>query len=193
MEGSERLGADPVVAPSMKPGDAGTGSPTSVVAARMERLLRMLLWVGDPGVARSLRSLSDAELKQQPAAIRTAVQALRRKRDPVTFIVQPQYRTSIALVAEAVSEDCLDAVVSALGEAADQPDHEQLLRALEEIRERFPVSTVALMLAYVSLTDMPSSNLCDEILESEERFKVPASIVPPDSGTGPQSRPRHPA
>jgi hypothetical protein len=29
---------------------------------------------------------------------------------------------------------------------------------------------VALMLAYVSVTDMPAADLCDEILASDERF-----------------------
>jgi hypothetical protein len=84
------------------------------------------------------------------------------------------------LVAEVVSEACQEAVVSALGEAADHPDRAQLLRALEEVRDRFPESTVALTLSYVSVTDMVAADLCDEILESEEQFQVPASVAVSD-------------
>ena len=141
---------------------------------RMERLLRILLWVGDADVARGLRRFPVAEFGNQPVAIRTALQALRRKRDPATALTQPQYRPTVPLVAEAVSEPCTDAVVAALGEAADDPDRQQLLDALEEIGDRFPPSMVALMLAYVSVTDMAAADLCDEILVSDERF-TPAS------------------
>ncbi|HEY7946482.1 MAG TPA: hypothetical protein VID75_02335 [Acidimicrobiales bacterium] len=137
---------------------------------RMERLLRILLWVGDADVARGLRSFPVAEFGKQPVAIRTALLALRRKRDPATALLQPQYRPTAPLVAEAVSESCTDAVVSALGDAADEPDRQQLLDALEQIRDQFPASMVALMLAYVSVTDMPAADLCDEILASDERF-----------------------
>jgi hypothetical protein len=153
----------------------------SSVEARMERLLRMLLWVGDHDVARGLRSLSVGELALQPLAIRTALQALRRKRDPVSFLGQPQYRPTVPLVAEAVAEPCQDAVISALGDAADNPDRAQLLAAIEEIRDSFSMSTIALMLAFVSVTNMEAADLCDEILRSEEVFQLPAAFAPPDT------------
>jgi len=155
------------------------------IEARMERLLPMLAWVGDPDVARGLRRLSVAETNQQPLAIRTALQALKRKRDPVACLVQPQYRPTIPLVAEVVAEECQEAVVDALGDAADHPDRAQLLAALGEIRDRFPVSTVALMLAYVSVTDMAAADLCDEILGSDESFDVPATVALPGVEAGP--------
>lgn len=170
MEGTEE---QEVSGPADGPGDAETDSSTSVMEARMERLLRMVLWVGDADVARGLRSFPVSEFGKQPLAIRTALLALRRKRDPATALVQPQYRPTVALVAEAVSEACMDAVVSALGDAADHPDGQQLLAALEEIRDRFPASAAALMLAYVSVTDMVAADLCDEILEADERFTIP--------------------
>jgi hypothetical protein len=153
---------------------AGPAAPsTAEIEARMERLLPMLRWVGDAHVARSLRGISGAELNLQPVTVRTAIQALKRKRDPTNYLAQPQYRFTIPLVAEAASETCQEAVVSALGEAADHPDRAQLLGALEEVRDRFPVSTVALTLSYVSVTDMPAADLCDEILTSQEQFQVP--------------------
>jgi len=87
-----------------------------------------------------------------------------------TALQQPQYRPTTPLVAEALSEQCMDAVVAALGDAADEPDRQQVLEALEEVQDRFPASTVALMLAYVSVTDMVAADVCDEILASDERF-----------------------
>jgi len=136
----------------------------------MERLQQILLWVGDAEVARGLRRLPVAEFDTQPLPIRTALRALRRKRDPATALQQPQYRPTAPLVAEAVSEPCMDAVVTALGDAADEPERHQVLKALEEIQDRFPASTIALMLAYVSVTDMAAADVCDEILASDERF-----------------------
>ena len=111
--------------------------------------------------------------------IRTAVHALRRKQNPTAFLTQPQYRPAVPVVADAVSQDCQDAVVSALGDAADDPDRSQVLAALEEVGDRFPVSVVALALAYVAVTDMPAADVCDEILESEPRYAVPVSVSPP--------------
>jgi len=142
----------------------------SVIAARMERLEQILLWVGDADVARGLRGLPVAEFDSQPLAVRTALRTLRRKRDPATALQQPQYRPTAPLVAEALSEPCMDAVVIALGEAADQPDRHQVLEALELVQDRFSASAIALMLAYVSVTDMAAADVCDEILASDERF-----------------------
>ena len=180
----EQGGAEQGQARSTKDADVRAIPSESVIEARMERLLPMLRWVGDAHVARSLRGLSVAELNLQPVTIRTALQALKRKRDPTTYLAQPQYRLTIPLVAEVASETCQDAVVAALGESADNPDRAQLLRALEEVRDRFPVSTVALTLSYVSVTDMEAADLCDEILTSETRFQVPASTDQPDVEAG---------
>lgn len=180
--GMEEVGDDqvsePTGEPSTKPDDDADRSP-STPEARLERLLRTLVWVGDRVVAPTLRSLSDSDLKEQSAVIRTAVHALRRKQNPTAFLAQPQYRSAVPLVADAVSQDCQDAVVSALGDAADDPDRLQVLAALEEVGDRFPVSVVALALAYVAVTDMPAADVCDEILESEARYEVPVSAPPP--------------
>ena len=173
--GISEAGQEPTTIPSVGTSDSSASS----IEGRMERLLQMLIWVGDHDVARGLRSLSPGELSLQPLAIRTALQALRRKRDPTSYLGQPQYRPTIPLVAEAVSEACQDAAISALGDAADNPDQAQLLTAIEEIRDSFPVSTIALMLAFVSVTNMEAADLCDEILQTEEVFQVPAAFAPP--------------
>jgi hypothetical protein len=142
----------------------------SVIAARMERLQQILLWVGNAEVARGLRSLPVAEFDNQPLSVGTALRTLRRKRDPAIALQHPQYRPTAPLVAEALSQTCLDAVVTALGVAADAPDRDQLLEALAQVQDGFPASTIALMLAYVSVTDMPAADVCDEILVSDPRF-----------------------
>jgi hypothetical protein len=142
----------------------------SDITARMERLQKILLWVGDPDIARGLRSIPVAEFDTQPVAVRTALRALQRKRDPATALQHPQYRFTAPLVAEAVAEPCMDAVVTALGDAADEPNRQQVLDALESVQDHFPASMMALMLAYVSITDMAAADVCDEILASEERF-----------------------
>jgi hypothetical protein len=156
-------------------------SSASVFEARLARLLDALLWVGNQDVAHALRTLAPAEVMLQPLPVRTALQALRKKRDPANFLGQSQYRISLPLVAEAVADPCQEAVISALGDAADDPDRAQLLAAIGEIRDQFPVSTIALMLAYVSVTDMAAADICDEILESEEIFAIPASATPGDA------------
>jgi hypothetical protein len=173
-EVGEKDVSEPTAAAATKPSDEAVRSP-STPEARLERLLRTLVWVGDRVVAPTLRSLSDSDLKEQSAVIRTAVHALRRKQNPTAFLTQSQYRAAVPLVADAVSQECQDAVVSALGDAADDPDRAQVLAALEEVGDRFSDSVVALALAYVSVTDMPAADICDEILESEDRFKVPVS------------------
>jgi hypothetical protein len=179
MPDAEEGAAEAADAPSTEPDVSKPASTASAPEARMERILQILLWVGNPDVARALRSMRPAEVTMQPLPIRTALQALRKKRDPVTFLVQDQYRRTIPLVAEAAAEACQDAVIDALGEAADNPDRAQLLTAIEKIRDDFPVSTIALMLAYVSITDMAAADLCDEILQTEESFAIPASVAPP--------------
>jgi len=179
MDNSERSGGDELdKGPSLDlEHEVRPSRSAPEIESRMERLIENLLWVGDPDVARSLRGFSDSALKDQPQVIRTAFQALKRRRDPAAFIGRPQYRLIAPLVAEALSEECLDAVVVALGESADHPDREHLDRALASVRGQFPVSTVALMLAYVSVTDMDASDLCDELLTSDDSLKVPPSGV----------------
>jgi hypothetical protein len=164
---------DSSTGPGSEAGDAQADSSPSTRQARLERLLPVLQWVGDREVARTVRSLSEAELKEQSLAVRTALHALKKKQNPTAFLNQPQYRSTIPLVADAVSVACQDAVVAALGDAADEPDRAQLLAALDEVWDQYPVSVIALMLAYVSVTDMAAADVCDELLESDERFKIP--------------------
>jgi hypothetical protein len=165
---------DPTDGPGSDAGGTQADSSPSSSDSRQERLLPILQWVGDREVARTIRSLSDADLKEQSLAVRTALHALKKKQNPTAFLSQPQYRSTIPLVSDAVSVACQDAVVAALGDDADEPDRAQLLAALDTVWDDYPVSAIALMLAYVAVTDMAAADVCDELLESAERFKVPA-------------------
>jgi hypothetical protein len=179
-EGGVAVPADrPSTEPDVSGSEPSTTTTTTTTDDRLERLLRTLVWVGNQDVARALRNLLPAEVMLQPLPIRTALQALRKKHDPVAFLTQNQYRSTIPLVAEAVSDACQDALIAALGEAADHPDRDQLLAAIGEIREDFPVSMIALVLAFVAITDMEAADLCNEILHSEEMFEIPASVATP--------------
>jgi hypothetical protein len=160
--------------PGSDAGGTQADSSPSSSESRQERLLPILQWVGDREVAYTIRSLSDADLKEQSLAVRTALHALKKKQNPTAFLSQPQYRSTIPLVADAVSVACQDAVVAALGDDADEPDRAQLLTALAEVWDDYPVSVIALMLAYISVTDMAAADVCDELLQSDERFKIPA-------------------
>jgi len=178
---TEASGEPPVTASdAATTSEPAADSSTATIDTRLERLPRILVWVGDPAVARTLRSISDSDVKERSAVIRTALHALRRKRNPTAFLTQPQYRAAVPLIAEAVADECQDAVISALGDAADHPDRDQLLAAIEDVGDRFPVSIVALMLAHVSVTDLPAADVSEAILESDERFTVPDSVPLPD-------------
>jgi D-alanyl-D-alanine carboxypeptidase len=67
----------------------------------------------------------------------------------------------------------LRALRRARGDAAEEPDRQQVLAALDEVQDRFPASMIALMLAYVSVTDMAAADVCAEILDSDDRFIPP--------------------
>ncbi|MGA8726273.1 MAG: hypothetical protein WB565_14665 [Acidimicrobiales bacterium] len=114
-----------------------------------------------------------AESAPQPqaaVAVRNAFNALRRHRDPASVLDRPQYRPALPLVAAAVSEKCLAACVDRLGDHSDDPTKEQLLEALDAIGADFPPPTVAVMLASVADSHMPASDLCLEILTTDDRF-----------------------
>jgi hypothetical protein len=107
---------------------------------------------------------------QSPVAARNAFNALRRHRDPASVLDRPQYRQALSLVAAAVSEECLAACVDQLGDHADDPTKEQLLEALDTIGADFSPAIVAVMLASVADSHMRASELCLEILTTDERF-----------------------
>jgi hypothetical protein len=107
---------------------------------------------------------------QVPKAVGNAINALRKHRDPSAMVGKVQYRAALFYVAAAASDACLTRIIEVLGDASDDPSREQLLAAIDALEGEFTLTTVAVMLASVAGADMPSSDLCFDLLASSDRF-----------------------
>lgn len=104
--------------------------------------------------------------------IANALAALRKHRDPLSVLDRAQYRAAVPFAAAVLAEPCLAAVITALGDDADDPTLEQLLAAIDVVSAEFDDATIAVMLASVADGDMAASDLCFDILDTDERFGV---------------------
>lgn len=105
-----------------------------------------------------------------PTAVANALNALRKHRDPVGAVGTAPYRAALPIVAAAIADACLTDTIEALGDHSDDPTREQLLAALDDVRGSYADVTIAVMLASVADGGMPASDLCFEILDSDERY-----------------------
>ena len=105
-----------------------------------------------------------------PKGVRNALGALRRHRDPVDAVARAPYRTALPYVAAAISDACLSRSIEELGDASDDPTREQLLTALDRVRDSYADLIIAVMLASVAGQEMPASDLCFEILATDPRY-----------------------
>jgi hypothetical protein len=105
-----------------------------------------------------------------PKVAGNALNALRKHRNPVAVVGNPPYRAALPYVAAAVADGCLTRTVEVLGDHSDDPTREQLLKALDTVADSFSDVTIAVMLASVAAGDMPSSDLCFAMLDTDERF-----------------------
>jgi len=130
------------------------------------------------------------ELPQVPKPVSNALNALRRHGDPAAVVDRPQYRAALPYLAALVSEACLARAVEVLGEHADDPSREQLLDAVEQLRDSFPDVTIGVMLASVAAGDMAASDLCFDLAATDERFglagRAAATDDPSPSPAGPR-------
>jgi hypothetical protein len=129
-----------------------------------------------------------------------ALNALRKHRDPVAAVGRAPYRAALPYVAAALCDECLSATIEALGDNSDDPTREQLLAALDEVGTSFPDVIIAVMLASVATSEMPSSDLCFEVLDTDERFglhdlseadgtaAVPEPVAGPSRTSTPEQR-----
>ena len=112
------------------------------------------------------------ELSPVPKAAANALNALRRHGDPAAVVDRPQYRAALPYLAALVSEACLARAVEVLGEHADDPSREQLLDAVEQLRDSVPDVTIGVMLASVAAGEMAASDLCFDLATTDDRFDL---------------------
>jgi hypothetical protein len=150
--------------------------------------------VGRDEMRSALARTDDASF-QAPTSVMNALKALRKHRDPTAVVARPQYRAALPYLAAVVSDACLSRTIEVLGDHSDDPTREQLVTALEEVRDAFTDITVGVMLASVADADMPSSDLCFELASTDERFGLTgwadAATVPgggPTTGKGATGR-----
>ncbi len=80
-------------------------------------------------------------------------------------------------VAAVLSDTCLEDCVTVLGDAADNPDEEQLLAVTDGLIERHGLSTVQLMLASAVAGEAAAAPLCIRLLKHHEVLALPAPAV----------------
>lgn len=86
-------------------------------------------------------------------------------------------------VAAVLSDACLADCVTVLGDAADNPNEEQLLAVTDGLIERHGLSTVQLMLASAVAGEATAAPLCTRLLRHHEVLALPAP-----SASGPPLR-----
>jgi hypothetical protein len=107
---------------------------------------------------------------QAPVAVTNALNALRKRPDPVGAVLKPPYRAALPYVAAAIADACLARTIEELGDHSDDPTMEQLLEAVATVLSSDSPVTVAVMLASVAAEDMPASDLCFRIVTTDERL-----------------------
>ena len=125
-----------------------------------------------------------------PKAAGNALNALRKHRDPAGVVDKIQYRVALPSVAAAASEACLARTIELLGDDSDDPSRDQLLAAIDALGDEFSMATVAVMLASVADGDMAASDLCFELLASDERFGLTDWADIDARSTAPPAEPR---
>ncbi|HEX4906000.1 MAG TPA: hypothetical protein VFU93_11140 [Acidimicrobiales bacterium] len=143
--------------------------------ARNKRLRAALLEVSPDALRAGVRRIGEEVVRALPAQARPLVNQLRRSNKPADLLRRVPNPQVVALVADQVADEPLEVVRALLGEAADDPTREQLLDALAKLLELFDVEIVRVMLATVSVADASASDLCDDLLQTDERFALPAS------------------
>lgn len=123
--------------------------------------------------------IGEETIRALPGPARPIANQLRRSSDPAALLRRLPNVTVLALVADLLTDECLDATRDALGEAADDPTKNQLLGALDTVLEDHHQAIVRVMLAVVAVAGAEASDLCDELLTTDERFRVPDE----DTGT----------
>jgi hypothetical protein len=78
-------------------------------------------------------------------------------------------------VAAAITEPCLDACITALGDHADFPSLEQLSAVMPGLVTMYGVPTTRLMLASAALQEAPAANAIIKLLKTDPAVALPQS------------------
>jgi hypothetical protein len=154
-------------------------------SARAAMLRAAVARVGRDQLRQALAFMVDSQVAV-PKAVGNALNALRKHRDPAQVVTRAQYRAALPYVAAAVSDECLTRTIEVLGDHSDDPTREQLVEAMEQVRDSFDDVTIAVMLASVADGEMPASDLCFDLLATDERYGLTGVTDPgtePDPGT----------
>jgi hypothetical protein len=139
---------------------------------RLERLRVGLLAVDQAAVRRALKGLPAPILDSVAKAVRVRTpvlragspKVLRRLHDPLL----------LDTVASAVTSDCIDTIRDHLGDEADDPSAEAVLETVNAIVDvDYPLAMVRLTLAMVAAGSAEASEVCNDLLDSDERFATP--------------------
>ena len=139
---------------------------------RLERLRVGLLAVGQAAVRRALKglpartrdSVAKAVLVRTPVLRAGSPKVLRRLHDPLL----------LDTVASAVTSDCIDTIRDRLGDEADDPSAEAVLETVNAIVDvDYPLPMVRLTLAMVAAGSAEASEVCNDLLDRDERFATP--------------------
>jgi hypothetical protein len=146
-------------------------------SARAAMVRAAVARVGRDQLRQALAFMVDSQVAV-PKAVGNALNALRKHRDPTQVVTRAQYRAALPYVAAAVSDGCLTRTIEVLGDHSDDPTREQLVEAVEQVRDSFDDVTVAVMLASVADGDMPASDLCFDLLATDERYGLTGVTEP---------------
>ena len=139
---------------------------------RLERLRVCLLAVDQAAVRRALKGLPAPVLDSVAKAVRVRTpvlragspNVLRRLHDPLL----------LDTVASAVSSDCIDTIRERLGDEADDPSAEAVLETVDALTDtEYPLPMVRLTLAMVAAGGAEASEVCNDLLDTDERFATP--------------------
>lgn len=139
---------------------------------RLERLRVCLLAVDQAAVRRALKGLPAPVLDSVAKAVRVRTpvlragspNVLRRLHDPLL----------LDTVASAVSSDCIDTIRERLGDEADDPSAEAVLETVNALTDtEYPLPMVRVTLAMVAAGGAEASEVCNDLLDTDERFATP--------------------
>lgn len=143
--------------------------------ARNKRLRAALLALSPDVLRAGVRGISEEVVRAMSAQARPLVNQLRRSNKPADLLRRVPNPQVVAVVADQVADEPLEVVRALLGDAADDPTREQLLDALAKLLELFDVDVVRVMLGTVAVADASASDLCDDLLQHDERFALPST------------------